>query len=215
MKVALYCRESSDDTSKAPDIQEQIKRGNLWVEKESHELILTFADNGFSGGDRNRPDFLRCMRLAKGHSFQIIWVWNQDRIARDTEQFLWFYRTLKESNVKVFSETEGWINMDDVGGTAKHITLALASELLRKVTSDKVKCAYQIKKSQAVKKGDKVVWGRKRKEIDIERVLQLRSEGKGYRAIAKLLNINYMKVRRCIKELQNTPQETLKEIAQN
>jgi hypothetical protein len=43
-------------------------------------------------GDWKRPRMNQLVNDAKRHLFKIVIVWSQDRIARDTEQFLWFYR---------------------------------------------------------------------------------------------------------------------------
>lgn len=204
MKASIYARESSDDTKKAPSIQEQIKIGTQWIKDNNHELVFIFQDNGFSGGDWKRPDWNNAITKAKGHFFQILWTWNQDRLARDTEQFLWFYRNLKESHIKVISGTEGEINMDDVGGMAKHTSLAMASEIFRRVTSEKVKRTYESKKKEAERKGEKFNWGRKAKSYDEVKIMNLRALGKGYKAIGKDLGYNYQTIRRIIQRFQNT-----------
>jgi len=209
MKVAIYARESSDDIKKAPSIQDQIKIGKQWSEENNHQLVLVFQDNGFSGGNWKRPDWNKAVREAKRHAYQLLWVWNQDRIARDTEQFLWFFRNLKDAHVKIFSHTEGNMEMDDVGGTAKHISLAMASEIFRKVTSEKVKRTYEAKKKLAEKKGEKVNWGRKRGKYDIEKIMRLRDSGKGYKSISKEIGCSFQTIRRLL--LQNTPTNLKKE----
>ena len=200
MIVSIYARESSDDLNKAPPIEKQIEIGKTWCKENNHELRFIFQDNGYSGGDWKRPDWLRAIQEAKGKHYNILWTWNQDRIARDTEQFLHFYRHMKDNSIKVISETEGEINMDDVGGMAKHTSLAMASEIFRRVTSEKVKRTYQNKKKEADKNNKKVIWGRKTIEVDIEKIKELRNKGLGYKRIGKELNINYQKVRRVLKE---------------
>lgn len=204
MKVAIYARESSDDTNKAPPIEKQIDIGKQWIKDNGHDLLYTFQDDGYSGGDWNRPDWRRAIQEAKGKHYNILWTWNQDRLARDTEQFLFFYRNLKENSIKVISGTEGEINMDDVGGMAKHTSLAMAAEIFRRVTSEKVKRTYDNKRKEAEKKGDKVNWGRHKKNVDMEKIIQLRESGKGYKTIGRELGISYQLIRR---RLQNTPIE--------
>jgi len=206
MNAAIYARESSSDTNKAPDIATQIEIGKKRLKEEGHNVVFVFADNGFSGGDWNRPEWNNAVRKAKGHFYKLLWTWNQDRLARDTEQFLWFYRQLSSSHVKVLSETEGDINMDTAGDRIKHTSLAMAAETFRLMTSDKVKRTYQNKKAKAEAKGEKVVWGRKPGKYDIDKILRLRNEGLGYKRIANELgNCSYQTVRRT---LQNTPEES-------
>ncbi len=209
MKVVVYARESSDDTNKAPPIEEQIKRAQQYIQEKGFELIKVFSDNGFSGGNWNRPAFNELIKQARGHAFNLVIVWNTDRIARDTEQFLFFNRSMKESHIKIFSLTEGEINLDSVGDTAKNISIAMANEIFRKVTSEKVKRTYEHKKKKAIKDNIKHFWGRTPKIYDLDKINLLRASGKGYRVIGKEIGCSYQTIRRLL--LQNTPQETQRE----
>ena len=193
MKVCIYARESDSDTTKAPPINNQIDRGKQWVKDNGHELMIVHSDNGFSGGDWNRPAWNQCVKDAKRHMFQIIWIWNQDRLARDTEQFLWFYRNIKAANVNIWEATANdWIDMETLGGRVKHQALAQSAEIFRLVTSDKVKKAYQNKKA----KGER--WGRKPLKLDKDKIIALRKEGKGYRTIAKEFGCSYQVIRKVL-----------------
>lgn len=194
MRVAIYARESSDDTNKAPPIQSQIHRGKQWAAEHGHECVEVYADNGYSGGDWKRPAWLQAVNDAKRHHYTILWVWNQDRLARDTEQFLWFYRNLQQASTRIWEETgKDYIDMETLGNRVKHQTMAQAAEIFRLVTSEKVKAAY-------VRKGGKD-WGRPCKEVDVERLLELQKCGLGYRGIAKIVGgVSYQTVRR---RLQN------------
>jgi DNA invertase Pin-like site-specific DNA recombinase len=213
MKIAsIYARESSDDTNKAPPIEKQIEIGKQWCLDNGYELKYIFQDDGYSGGDWNRPEWKRAIQEAKGKHYNVLWTWNQDRIARDTEQFLWFFRNLKENSIRVFCSNEE-INMDDVGGMAKHTSLAMASEIFRRVTSEKVKRTYDSKKKQAEKNGKKVVWGRKPKEYDLQKILELRKLNKGWKAIAKEMGCSHSTIRRIV--VQNTPQKSKGESTKN
>lgn len=200
----IYARESSDDINKAPPIERQIERGKQWGEINGYNLTGVYIDDGYSGGDWNRPEWNKSVREAKGRHYNLLWTWSQDRLARDTEQFLWYYRNLKENGINVVSDTEGMINMDDVGGKAKHISLAMSADLFRTITSDKVKRTYERKKIQAIREGKRVVWGRKEKIVDMDKILALRASGKGYKAIGKELGVSHLTIRR---RLQNPPQE--------
>lgn len=199
--ASIYARESSDDTNKAPSIKEQIARSMQYAEQEGYEVVEVYEDNGYSGGDWKRPSFIRLKDDAKRHLFKVVIVWSQDRIARDVEQFLNFYRTLKESYVKVYSITEGLIDLETLGGLAQNVSLAMASHIFRKVTSDKVRKAYTSKRNKAEKEGVKVEWGRKPMEIDVNSIIAFRKQGLGYRQISwKIGGISYQTIRRVLQK---------------
>ena len=215
MKCAIYVRESSADTNKAPPIGEQLDRGRAYARLNGYEVVNEYVDNGYSGGDWNRPAWQQSIKDARRHLFQFLWVWNQDRIARDTEQFLWYYRNLKEAGVqRVYSDTEGYIDMETAGNKLKHTVMAAAAETFRLLTSDKVKKAYEHKTREAKEKGIRLEWGRKAVPLNMERIIELRATGLGYRSIAKALGsykltngkvlpYNYQTIR---KVLINPPQ---------
>lgn len=201
MRASIYARESSDDKSKAPPIEEQIERAKQYAIDNDYQIIETYSDNGYSGGDWKRPAWNKLKNDAKRHLFKIVIVWNQDRIARDTEQFLNFYRTMKESHVEVYSITEGKITMETLGDRVKHTSMAQAAEIFRLLTSDKVKKAYSLKKAQAEKNNKKIEWGRKPKDLDIQNIIALRKQGKGYRQISQELGaISYQTIRRVLQK---------------
>ena len=208
-RVSIYARESDSDTTKAPPITEQIERAKQYAQENNMEVVIIYQDNGYSGGDWKRPDWNKLINDARGHLFKKVLVWNQDRIARDTEQFLNFYRKLKDSHIQIISLTEGLVDMESVGGTAKHISLAMASEIFRKVTSEKVRKAYEMKKRKAESKGENVGWGRKRKQMDLDFIISLRDSGLGYRQISQRVGgVSYQTIRRA---LQKAHSKTLKE----
>lgn len=199
MRCCIYARESSADTNKAPPIAEQIARAKQYIIEQGYELINIYQDNGFSGGDWKRPAWNQLVNDSKRHLFKIVITWSQDRLARDTEQFLWFYRNLKKSYVQIHSLTDGAINMESVGDRVKHTSLAQASEIFRLITSEKVKQTYAAAKSKAEREGKKVKWGREPKELDVKTIIALRRSGKGYRAISKEIgDISYQTIRRAL-----------------
>lgn len=191
LRVAIYARESSDDTTKAPPIQAQIDRCKHWIEVEGHILTAIYQDDGYSGGNWNRPSWNKIVEDAKSRKFRMVVTWSHDRLARDTEQFLWFSRMMRENSVRLYSLNDGEIENISVGDTAKNVSMALASDLMRKITSEKMKATYQYKKKYAEKNNTKIKWGRNSylpKDID-QLIFKLKKENPswGYRKIASNL----------------------------
>lgn len=64
---SICARELSDDTRKAPPIEQQIAAGKLWGAERGFSLAAVYADDGYSGGDWNRPEWNQRARDAKRH----------------------------------------------------------------------------------------------------------------------------------------------------
>jgi len=189
--VSIYARESSKDTKIAPPIENQIRSGEEWILKQGFNHYETYSDNGFSGGDWKRKGFNKVLEQAKACKFHVLYVWNQDRIARDTEQFLYFYRVLTAGHVKIYEgSSNSYIDMESFGGRVKHQSLAQASEIFRLVTSEKVKRAYERKKARGE------TWGRPAKNYDKAKAEALRRQGYGWRIIGRECGVSYQTVRR-------------------
>lgn len=195
MKIAIYARESSDDITQSPPIENQIERGKQWAKENGYEVVQVYSDNGFSGANWKRPEWNKSLLDAKRNLWQILWVFNQDRIARDTEQFLYYYRILKEAKRTIYEEVSSdFIDMESLGGRVKHQTLAQAGEIFRLVTSEKVKAAYRRKK-----KSDP--WGRPVLNVDMYFAQRLREDGYSWREIGQKLSVSHNTIRRRFKKL--------------
>jgi DNA invertase Pin-like site-specific DNA recombinase len=165
MKGKIYGRESSDDTERAPPVGNQIEIGKERFAELGHELTGIYKDEGLSGGNWRRPDFLRLLdELKKG---EFVWAWSQNRLARDTEMFLWFVRQVKEKGGLIMIDRE-FIDMASSGGKLKHTVIAATDEFVRTETGEKVEKVYshKLKKARANNAliGDLKglgVWGRK------------------------------------------------------
>lgn len=191
MKGYIYARESSADTTNAPSIKGQVGLGKKVLQEKGHSLIATFEDNGFSGGSWERPalDKLRTAINYGGSDF--VWVFAQDRLARDTELFLNLLRTFKEKNIKLFyGSAFSEITMDNAGDTLKHTVIAAADTMFRQSTGDKVKATYQHKKKLAEETGKRVQWGRRSAPqhlVDMAIKLKKENPKAGCRIIANML----------------------------
>ena len=215
MNYIIYARESDDDTSKAPPITRQIEIGRQQLAELGHAVTDVFADDGYSGGNWTRPQWNKMFTAARNRNrnFNAIWCWNEDRLARDAEQFLRFYRMMKEAGIKqIWSGTEGEIDMETAGGRFTHTITAAAAEFLRIQTSEKVRKTYAHRKQKALKNGEELIWGRPELVIDMQAVKKLREEGLGWRSIARKLGVaSHVTIRNRWMVLNNTPLQPTEE----
>ena len=73
---------------------------------EQSEEILTFIDNGFSGGNVDRDGFQQMMKLVERGKITKIVVYRLDRISRSLSDFVNILSTLKKHGVKFVSSRE-------------------------------------------------------------------------------------------------------------
>jgi DNA invertase Pin-like site-specific DNA recombinase len=131
--------------------------GIKWFSAQGLELAGVYKDDGISGGKWNRPGFLQVLdKLKEG---ELIWSWSQNRLARDTEMFLWFMRRVKEKGGSVVID-KSKVNMDSAGGRLTHTVMAAADEFQRKETGEKVKRVFEHRKKEAEEKHERLNWGR-------------------------------------------------------
>jgi DNA invertase Pin-like site-specific DNA recombinase len=166
-RAIIYARESDDDTQKAPPIESQIEM--CQVENRTNpelqcEIVGIFKDNGISGDSWNRPDYNKVVKMAESNPrpFEVIIVFNKDRIARNTELMLNFCRrVVKENKIQVFTvSNKDWLDWQTADGMFETTLYAALDARLIHITSEKVRKKYQTKKMLAQEKGEKLVWGR-------------------------------------------------------
>ncbi len=143
MKIAAYCRVSTDKTDQINSLQAQIRFFSEFTEKEGHELVGIYADEGISGTRmKNRREFLRLLSDAKDGLFEMVVVKDISRFARNTVDFLQSVRELKTMGVETVFLTA---NMSALGNSEFVLTIfgALAQEESAN-TSKRVKFGKQI-----------------------------------------------------------------------
>lgn len=123
MRVAIYSRKSVE-TDTGESIRNQIAFCKQYFERHGNCSFEIFEDEGFSGGNTNRPAFQRMMELVKMKQFDAVAVYKIDRIARNIVDFVNIYDELEKMNVKLVSVTEGFDPSTPVG---KMMMLLLAS----------------------------------------------------------------------------------------
>jgi len=173
----------------------QIDRAKDYTRESGLTLVDIFADNGYSGGQWNRPGLNNMLKAIRANRFQVIVLWNLDRLARDTELFLNIWNQLLAKNIQIYSITEGLIDMQTANGRFMNTVIAASNELYRRVIGDKVKKTYEAKKA----KGEK--WGRPRALTDKQIMLIRELNGTAPANIKKFLNLqcSVQTVRRALK----------------
>lgn len=142
LRVAAYCRVSTDDEEQKTSYEAQI---GYYTEKINSnpewQMAGIFADKGISGTQaQKRPEFLKMIRLCRQRKIDVILTKSLSRFARNTVDSLGYIRELRALGIAVISEKEN-IN-----------TLTAESEMLITIMS----CFAQAE-SESISKN--VSWG--------------------------------------------------------
>ena len=102
MKIAAYCRVSTEKEAQIDSLEKQIEFFNEFTRKNGYELYKLYADEGISGKQiKHRKQFQQMMIDAKAKKFDKVVVKDVSRFARNTVDLLQSVRELKSYGVQV------------------------------------------------------------------------------------------------------------------
>ena len=128
MKIAAYCRVSTEKDEQLDSLENQKTFFTEYAERNGHKLVRLYADEGISGTSlKKRDQFVRLIQDAKLGMFEMVVVKDVSRLARNTVDFLQSIRTLKRLGVNTLFLTA---NMDSIGESEFVLTMfgAMAQE---------------------------------------------------------------------------------------
>jgi len=102
MKIAAYCRVSTEKEAQIDSLEKQIEFFNEFTKKNGYELYKLYADEGISGKQiKHRKQFQQMMIDAKAKKFDKVVVKDVSRFARNTVDLLQSVRELKSYGAQV------------------------------------------------------------------------------------------------------------------
>ena len=102
MKIAAYCRVSTEKEAQIDSLEKQIEFFNEFTKKNGYELYKLYADEVISGKQiKHRKQFQQMMIDAKAKKFDKVVVKDVSRFARNTVDLLQSVRELKSYGVQV------------------------------------------------------------------------------------------------------------------
>ena len=108
-QIAIYSRKSKF-TGKGESIGNQVELCKEYVRnmfgEEYVDRCVVFEDEGFSGGNLQRPDFKRMMEEVRKRKFKAIVVYRLDRISRNISDFTGLIDELTKLDVSFVSIKE-------------------------------------------------------------------------------------------------------------
>lgn len=139
--IAIYSRKSKF-TGKGESISNQIDLCREYIALHSGEeaarTALIFEDEGFSGGNLNRPAFQQMLKAARNHEICAIVVYRLDRISRNISDFSTLIEELSRLGVAFISIREQFNTGSPMGRAMMYIA-SVFSQLERETIAERIR----------------------------------------------------------------------------
>lgn len=139
--TAIYSRKSKF-TGKGESTANQIDLCREYIALHSGEeaarTALIFEDEGFSGGNLNRPAFQQMLQAARNHEISAIVVYRLDRISRNISDFSALIEELSRLNVAFISIREQFDTGSPMGRAMMYIA-SVFSQLERETIAERIR----------------------------------------------------------------------------
>jgi DNA invertase Pin-like site-specific DNA recombinase len=189
-RVAFYARVSTDGQS----VENQLRELEAVAVKEGWEVVEHFIDKGMSGakGREGRPAFDRLYKGIVRREFEMVAAWSVDRLGRSLQDLVAFLNELHSKHSHLYLHKQG-IDTTTPAGKLLFQMLGVFAEFERSMIVERVKAGLKRARSEGK------VLGRPRVSAEVEaKVMALRKEGRGMRAIARELGIGNCTVQRIV-----------------
>jgi len=130
LRVAAYCRVSTDTDEQATSYEAQIEHYTEYIKKNpSWEFAGIYADDGISGTNtKKREEFNKLIDDCMAGKIDMVVTKSISRFARNTLDCLKYIRQLKDKNIAVYFEKESINTLDAKGEVMITIMASLAQQ---------------------------------------------------------------------------------------
>ncbi|MBP3360944.1 MAG: recombinase family protein [Clostridia bacterium] len=165
LKVVYYARVSTDKDEQLHSLSAQQKHFEELVAGNSNwTLIRGYIDEGISATSvKNRDNFLRMIRDAKSHKFDLILTKEISRFARNTIDSLSYTQELLRNGVGVIFESDNINTLDPDAELRLTIMSSIAQDETRKI-SERVKFGFRESINKGVVLGNDCIWGYRKEQ---------------------------------------------------
>lgn len=141
MKAAIYSRKSKF-TGKGESIENQIQLCKEYalnqLKDRNVEQFLIYEDEGFSGGNTNRPEFRKLLEDARAKKFDVLICYRLDRISRNVSDFSATLETLQKCDIDFISIREQFDTSTPMGRAMIYIASVFA-QLERETIAERIR----------------------------------------------------------------------------
>lgn len=195
--VALgYVRRSKESGLRTVSLEDQHERIAAYCQEQGWQLAEVVADDGVSGGRRERLD--RLAERVRASRTRVIVVYHLDRFARDLAATLDYLRRFARSGVELHVVGRGRVEADTAAGFIVTAVEGLAAEHYRRVISEKTRDALARLRAKNQRVSRFAPYGYKfaperrlvsdpEEQTVLGEILRLRAGGLSLRAISRTL----------------------------
>ncbi|MDF2884417.1 MAG: site-specific recombinase, invertase Pin, partial [Clostridiaceae bacterium] len=141
MIAAIYSRKSKF-TGKGESIENQIQLCKEYAASQLRNTNITefliYEDEGFSGGNTNRPEFQKLMEDAKLKKFDVLICYRLDRISRNVSDFSTTLENLQKYDIDFISIREQFDTSTPMGRAMIYIASVFA-QLERETIAERIR----------------------------------------------------------------------------
>ena len=137
MIAAIYSRKSIF-TGKGESIENQIELCKEYGDRLGVKEYIIYEDEGFSGGNINRPRFQQLLKDAKSKKFNVLICYRLDRISRNVADFSSTLQMLQDNNIDFVSIKEQFDTTTPMGRAMIYISSVFA-QLERETIAERVR----------------------------------------------------------------------------
>ncbi|SDW30885.1 site-specific DNA recombinase [Tepidimicrobium xylanilyticum] len=139
MKIAIYSRKSKF-TGKGESIDNQIEMCKEYANKHFNNIeeFIIYEDEGFSGGNIDRPQFKLMMKDAKSKKFNVLVCYRLDRISRNIADFSSLIEELQKNDISFVSIREQFDTSTPMGRAMMYIASVFA-QLERETIAERIR----------------------------------------------------------------------------
>ena len=150
MKVAIYCRVSTEDQAESKTIEIQVQFAQKYCELQQLEIYNFYLDDGVSGSIpvSERPGGRKLLDDAERKLFDAVYVYRLDRLARTTLDILKTQDKLSKLGITLKSMTESF-DTSTPSGKFFLTTLGGIAEIERATIAERMRLG----KNRAIKEG--------------------------------------------------------------
>lgn len=203
-KIAAYIRLSKEDEKKgeSESVINQKEIIKKYIEENKMENCNFYVDDGYSGGNFERPEFKRMVKEIESKNICVVITKDISRLGRDfIETSYYMFKYFPEHNIRYIAILENFDTFNPNGVEDMIPFQTIINDWYLKDISKKIKSVRQNKMKQGLYMGSTVPYGYKRAEknnckfeVDeysgriVKRIFKMRLEGMTPTMIARKLS---------------------------